>query len=167
MDTDLYQTWFTAYDKLKKLNGQNNNVMTSMIWGSLWDETLQWLLESGGIPYSYRIAEDSLTWGNYEDATFHYIPVGSETPEVSVEKATGERVLIPAGSSDYTKVNNIYDLAGNASDGTLESNGSLNRNTRGGDVSSEYCTAAERQEEDFLAALYSTTCGARSILLIR
>ena len=47
MNTDInYQTWYAMYEKCKNLAGINENVETSMIWGSLWDETLQWLVDS-------------------------------------------------------------------------------------------------------------------------
>ena len=41
--------------------------------------------------------------------------------------------MIPAGSTEYTKANNIYDLAGNASELTLEGDGPYDRRyERGG-----------------------------------
>ena len=120
------QTWYTMYEKAKTLKGENDNVFTSMIWGSLWDETLQWLVESGattsdGTALTYDlIGNYSTIWGNYSDSTFHYISSGSETPDETAEKAVGRYTRIPTGSSEYTKVNNIYDLAGNVCDGTIE-----------------------------------------------
>ena len=48
MDTNIAnQSWYTMYEKCKTLSGTNKNVATSMIWGCLWDETLEWLYESG------------------------------------------------------------------------------------------------------------------------
>ena len=47
-NTDMSrQTWYTMYKKCKTLKGSNNKVETGMIWGSQWDRTLMWLIESG------------------------------------------------------------------------------------------------------------------------
>ena len=47
INTDISnQTWYMMYEKCKNLAGEKDNIKTGMIWGSLWDETLQWLLES-------------------------------------------------------------------------------------------------------------------------
>ena len=139
MDTNLgSQTWYSMYEKTQKLKGNNENIETLMIWGSLWDETLQWLVDSGattstGVQITYKQLDyDSRDWGNYLDANFYYIPSGSETPEATTEKTINTRTKIPAGSSEYTKVNNIYDLTGNVYDWTLEAVSTGNRVIRGG-----------------------------------
>ena len=139
MDTNLgNQTWYSMYEKTQKLKGNNENIETLMIWGSLWDETLQWLVDSGattstGIQLTYKeLRSDSKDWGNYSNANFYYIPSGSETPEATTEKTINTSTKIPAGSSEYTKVNNIYDLAGNVYDWTLEVISTNNRVLRGG-----------------------------------
>lgn len=139
MDTNLgNQTWYSMYEKTQKLKGNNENIETLMIWGSLWDETLQWLVDSGattstGIQLTYKeLRSDSKDWGNYYNANFYYIPSGSETPEATTEKTINTSTKIPAGSSEYTKVNNIYDLAGNVYDWTLEAFSTFYRVLRGG-----------------------------------
>lgn len=171
MDTNIYsQTWYTMYEKTNGLSGTNENVMTSMIWGSLWDETLQWLVESGatitstGEIMTYSLLINSNSWGNYKDSTFYYIPSGSEVPDATSEKSS--RTRIPAGSSEYTKVNNIYDLAGNVYDWTLEANSADLRVLRGGDF---YSNGSSRP------ATYRDTdppssrngYGSRALLLIK
>ena len=137
MEEDIgNQTWYTMYEKAKTLKGQNDTVFTSMIWGSLWDETLQWLVDSGatisdGTALTYDlIGSYSAIWGNYSDSTFHYISSGSETPDETAEKVVGSYTRIPTGSSEYTKVNNIYDLAGNVMEDTLELCNDPDRYTR-------------------------------------
>ncbi len=136
MEEDIHsQTWYTMYEKSKELKGENDHVVTSMIWGSLWDETLQWLIDSGattsnGTKLTYElVGANSTTWGNYTNSRFKYIPSGSITPEETAEKGS---TRLPTGSSEYTKVNNIYDLAGNVWDGTLETNSTNSRFSRGG-----------------------------------
>ena len=99
---------------------------------------MQWLVDSGattstGIQITYeQLDYDSKDWGNYYDANFYYIPSVSETPDATAEKEINTSTKIPAGSAEYTKVNNIYDLAGNVFDWTLEAYSTGNRVRRGG-----------------------------------
>ena len=68
-NTDISsQTWYTMYKKCKQIvpNG-NKNVRTSMIWGSLWDHTLNFLVTSGNKEYSDL--KNSTSWGNYSNNT--------------------------------------------------------------------------------------------------
>ena len=140
METDINnQTWYTMYEKTKELSGTNDNVITSMIWGSLWDETLQWLYESGakisdGTALTYELVGlYSHTWGNYSDSNaFDYILADATTPDETGTKAKYRSTLLPTGSAEYTKVNNIYDLAGNVEDWTLEAYSTNSRTIRGG-----------------------------------
>ena len=140
METDINnQTWYTMYEKTKELSGTNENVITSMIWGSLWDETLQWLVDSGatasdGTQLTYElVGSDSRTWGNYYNSNaFDYILADAETPDETGTKAQYMSTLLPTGSAEYTKVNNIYDLAGNVFDWTLEAYSAIVRVLRGG-----------------------------------
>ena len=116
-NTDIgNQNWYTMYKKCKKLEKDNINVTTGMIWGNQWDRTLMWLIESGN-KTKEQVAHNSTSWGNYSDSTFEYV----NSSENTVTKPENNRTRIPTGSSDYTKANNIYDLAGNASDWTMES----------------------------------------------
>lgn len=124
-----YQNWYTAYIRMKRIN-TNENVKTSMIFGCLWDETLQWLVDSGN--KTYAELSDSTSWGNYGGSTFEY---KTDTNGNVTTKTTSSRTSIPAGSTEYTKANNIYDMAGNLEEGTLEGNNS-SRACRGGNY---YC----------------------------
>ena len=134
MNTNIAsQTWYVMYEKCKNLAGTNENVQTSMIWGSLWDETLQWLVDSEakistGETIDYTLINNSTNWGNYTNATFEY----TTTSEGTSTKNTGSSKRIPTGSADYTKANNIYDMAGNVYDWTLEAHSTYGRVVRGG-----------------------------------
>ncbi len=108
------QTWYTMYKKCKKLKGANKQVETGMIWGSQWDRTLMWLVESGNKSIA-EICDDSTSWGNYSNNS---------------EPGAGSRR--PTGYSETWKANNIYDLAGNVRDWTLEADGTSYRAYRGG-----------------------------------
>lgn len=120
------QTWYTMYRKSKEiLKNENGNVRTSMIWGSLWDHTLNWLVTSGNKTYSD--IKNSSSWGNYRNSTFQYQNASGNT----VTKKQGTE-RIPTGNAEYTKANNIYDMAGNVLDWTIEAYNTVYRVYRGG-----------------------------------
>ena len=110
-NTDIgNQTWYTMYKKAKGI-AVNSNVTSSMIWGSQWDATLKWMYNSGNAEkkkYTY----DSTGKGNYYDTN------GNKT--------------IATGSIETYAVNNIYDMAGNVWDWTIEANSTPVRVNRGG-----------------------------------
>ena len=104
------QTWYTMYNKAKEI-AVNSNVTSSMIWGSQWDATLKWMYNSGNAEkkkYTY----DSTGKGNYYDTN------GNKT--------------IATGSIETYAVNNIYDMAGNVWDWTIEASSTDLRVGRGG-----------------------------------
>jgi len=127
-DTHInYCTWYNMYKKMKKLKGSNENVETGMIWGCQWDRTLMWLIESGD-KTKEQICKDSKEWGNYFNNSIEYINSSGATVSTTENRDT----IIPAGSSEQTKANNIYDLAGNVLDWTMEAISSDFRMLRGG-----------------------------------
>ena len=106
-NTDIgNQTWYTMYKKAKGI-AVNNNVTSSIIWGSQWDATMRWMYNSGNVEkkkYTY----DSIDKGNYYFST------------------------ISTGSNDAYAVNNIYDMAGNVYEWTIEAGFTDDRVFRGG-----------------------------------
>lgn len=140
MNTDIgSQNWYTMYKKCLTLKGNNNNITTMMITGSLWDETLDWIVSSGatnseGTTLTYQlVGSNSTTFGNYYNATFNYIAKDAEMPTATETKAISTSTRIPAGSAEYTKTNNIYDMAGNVLEWTTEAYSTDYRVCRGGD----------------------------------
>ena len=140
MDTNIAgPNWYTMYKKCLKLKGNNDNIKTTMIAGSLWDETIEWLVKSGatnseGTTLTYQIVgSNSTTWGNYYNSTFKYIASNTEMPELTENKEIRKSTIIPTGSTEYTKVNNIYNMAGNVREWTTEAYSTSNRVGRGGD----------------------------------
>ena len=121
------QTWYNMYKRCKNIKGANTNVETGMIWGNQWDRTLMWLIETGS-KTKEQIADDSTSWGNYYNATFEYVNSSGST----ATKNEGSSTRIPTGSAEYTKANNIYDLAGNVREWTMEANSTYGRVYRGG-----------------------------------
>ena len=141
MDNNISnQNWYTMYKKCLTLKGTNTDVKTSMIFGNLWDEALEWLVKSGatisdGTTLTYQLMNNSTTWGNYYNATFNYIAANAETPLMTETKAQSTSTRIPAGSAEYTKANNVYDMAGNVLDWTTEAYSTDFRGVRGGSYS--------------------------------
>ena len=174
METDINnQTWYTMYEKTKEISVSNESVKTSMIWGSLWDETIQWLIDSkattsNGIEITYElVGDDSTLWGNYYNSTFNYIPEGATEPNPTAKHEKHDYFSIPTGSSEYTKVNNIYDMAGNVYDWTLEANSVNNRDLRGGHYSGDGSNVpAAYRNYDYPTDSYDYY-GARALLYIK
>ena len=105
------QTWYTMYNKSKGV-AANSNVTTSMIWGCQWDATLRWMYNSGD--------EEKKTYTYYSKGKGNY-------------SGTNENKPIPTGSNEAYAVNNIYDMAGNVRDWTIEASDTDRRVNRGGD----------------------------------
>ena len=100
-NTDIAnKTWYTQYQKSKEI-AANSNVTSTIIWGCQWDATLRWMYNSGDTDkkkYTY----DSTEKGNYEGEQGNLYEI------------------IPTGSNLNYKINNIYDMAGNVGDWTME-----------------------------------------------
>ena len=107
------QTWYTMYKVCKTIKA-NNNVATSMIWGCQWDATLRWMQTSTNSDVA-NFPTNSTGKGNYKGT------------QGSTNKA------IPTGSNSSYSVNNIYDMAGNVFDWTMEAYSTALRVIRGGD----------------------------------
>ena len=131
MNEDIHSVnWYNMYKRSKRVSGGNENVATNMIWGIQFDETLKWLIDTGN-KTNEEIAKDSTSWGNYSNATFEYTNTSGGTSTKKLFYTVG----IPAGSTEYTKANNIYDLAGNMKEWTMEAYFFSNRYYRGSDCS--------------------------------
>ena len=146
------QTWYEMYKKCKELKGSNNKVETGMIWGSQWDRTLMWLVESGD-KTKEQIC-NSRDWGNYRDSTGE------------AEAGSGSRR--PTGYSESWRANNIYDLAGNVCDWTMEAYISSSRVLRGGDYYDVGTTSPVSYRDDTYFPTYSLSShGCRGALYIK
>ena len=110
-NTDIgNQTWYSMYKKAKGI-AVNNNVTSSMIWGSQWDATMRWMYNSGN-EEKKKYTYDSTGKGNYS--------------------GTNGNKPIATGSIETYAVNNIYDMAENVRDWAIEAYGTILRDGRGG-----------------------------------
>ena len=127
MSSNPYASWYDTYVNLRTLV-PNENLKANIIWGCLWDETLQWFRESGA--KTDEEIYNSATWGNHLDSEgfTYYTNVAGSTGS----KTKGSGKSIPTGSTERNKANNIYDMAGNQWEWTLEGYGNYSRRIRGG-----------------------------------
>lgn len=141
MDIDISRNdWKENYKKCLTLRGKNTYVKTLMIFGNLWDETLEWLVKSGatisdGTVLTYQLIKNTEAFGNYCYTTFKYIAGNANVPVLTEVKEPKVTTMIPTGSAEYSKINNIYDLAGNVWDVTIEAHSTGSRVFRGGSYS--------------------------------
>lgn len=123
------QNWYNLKKACTNLvqAGDNYGAQSEMIYGNQWDEVMDWLVDTED-KTADQINVDSSSWGNYSDYnTANEYTSGD--PEYVANAGSG---VLPAGSSEYWKANNIYDLAGNAYDWTQEALDPRYRVTRGG-----------------------------------
>ncbi len=157
-----YQTWYTMYKKCKNIGKENTNAETGMIWGSQWDRTLTWLVESKN-KTKYQLI-NSTNWGNYKDSTFEFF---DENGNKKI-KDKGKTTKIPTGNSEYTKSNNIYDLAGNARDWTMECYYDLGRYSRSYSWGYNCSSGASYRYGDNTSSASGTSgLGCRAMLYIK
>ena len=116
-------TWYKMYEGQKEYKNAkltNSETTTSMIWGSQWNQIMIWMREIRNTVYpsngNYYIT-NSVGMGNYG-----YIS-GVDDGYSSTSA--------PAGTGCF-KTKNIYDLAGNVFDWTLEASYTYYRVGRGG-----------------------------------
>ena len=125
INTDIAkQTWYTLWKKARKVTGTSAGVQ--MIWGIQWDETMKWLIDTGEKTYA-EIVSDSTSWGNYFNNSFTYY---TNTSKSTATKEIYADRIIPSGAYEGANANNVFDLAGNVYQWTLESWGSGTSNER-------------------------------------
>ena len=80
------------------------------------------------------INEDSTSWGNYFNSQFNFTGKYSTDDgknftdvTISTQKPKKDSYSLGTGVTEYTKRNNIYDLAGNCWEWTTESSSSSTR----------------------------------------
>ena len=124
--------------KAATMNNGKTNVTASLINSAVWDRTLNWLEETNAVTRAELF--DSTSWGNYRNSKFNFIGKYSTDnganfidTTASTEKPENRDYLLGTGVTEYTKKNNIYDLAGNCWEWTTESDSSSDPVRRGGD----------------------------------
>lgn len=110
-------SWHTWYKKCNSLGIGNDAVNTNLIYGCLWDATIDWFVKSKAIIRTPE--EKEITYSdfsiNLSSGSFKYY---SDLDRTVVTKESETDIKIPTGSTEYTKINNIYDMSGNATEWT-------------------------------------------------
>ncbi len=147
--------WYKMYEGQKKYKNAkltNSETTSSMIWGSQWDQIMIWMREVKNevntINGQYYVT-NAVGMGNYG--------TGDSDTSMTDPVETGKR-------EEY-KVKNIYDLAGNVADWTLEVNSSSFRVGRGNDYYADIASFT-RASARFKIFPYYSDCndGSRSTL---
>ena len=139
------QTWYTMYKMCKTIKA-NENVYTGMIWGCQWDATLRWMQTSTNSEVA-NFPTNSTGKGNYQ--------------------GTNGNAPIPTGSNNSYSVNNIYDMAGNVLDWTLEALGSFTRISCGGYYDYQPLNSSASYGNGWEPTRSDSSRGCRSTLYIK
>ena len=119
------KSWYDLYNVEKTLS--NEEVTSHMIWGCQWDQIMIWLKDTenqyGEKSYFYIL--DSTNKGNYSD--LELIDEGE-----NVIKQGGEAIRYRTAYQEIFQERNIYDLAGNVFEWTMEAYYGSLRVVRGG-----------------------------------
>ena len=103
---------------------------SSLMFGIQWDLVLKFI-ETKGEKTKDELMTDLTSWGNFKNAEFEVNKGSYSIPKEAnswininskYKKISGQGVLFSTGITDRNSVLNIYDLAGNNWEWTLESN---------------------------------------------
>lgn len=120
---------YISNDYAKTIAGSmyTNSTKSALINSYAYDTTLNWIISTNN-KTAEQVTVDSSSWGNYIDTTIENITsylaedsistISSE--ENPITKNENEAIIINSLESNYTKANNIYDLAGNVYEWTTE-----------------------------------------------
>lgn len=120
-----YVTQVQSIAQSTAMYSSKRNVTSALANSGAWDRTLNWLIETGATT-RYEVATDSQSWGNYRNSSFSFYGNYSEDENSAYQdiaqktKTSGTKYRISTGTTSYTKRNNIFDLAGNCREWTLE-----------------------------------------------
>lgn len=147
-------TWYRMYAQQKiykeKALTESENITSSMLWGSQWDQIMIWMKEVENKAKSSYYVINSLTMGNY----------GTSDDE---DESTAEPAA--TGNSENYKVKNVFDLSGNVRDRTLEADDTGYRVDRGGYCDGTDTTYTRADNRNDYSPYYSYSFdGSRSTL---
>lgn len=136
---DKYTYNFVITEKAQELSETlvtNNERVSSLMFGIQWDlickyiETKNIKLEDGTLVNEYFLTHNSKEIGNYSSSKFTITSMNAQKLNSNESnysaiaqnqvKNANEGILLTTGASDTNKILNIYDLAGNQFEMTLE-----------------------------------------------
>ena len=120
--------WYRMYAQQKaykaKALTESANVTSSMIWGSQWDQIMIWM----------KSVQSKYTDSTYTGKFYvtNAVSMGNFGTISGVDDGWSSTSPAPTGYSESYKVKNVFDLAGNVYDWTLEAYNTNDRVSRGG-----------------------------------
>ena len=154
-------------------NMEHGDRTISLLFGVQWDLTLKYLETKGTSQADLK--EDSTSWGNYSNNAWNitnenlkYASNYGESWTTATEKSktSSEDILLSTGASESFSKMEIYDLAGNVSEWTLEYTSKTNRPCafRGGgyDYTGSICPASSHN--NYTTTIASNDYGFRCVL---
>ncbi len=159
------QNWYTMYQVCKRIKGNNDAVETNMLYGSQYDIVMKWFVDTNALTL-YQVVNDASSWANLYDNSVPYM-----TNTNGNMGTTGRNTYsgYMSGASDYTRVNNIYDLSGNVLDWTMDYySGATGRWVRGGNYGTTGTNAKPAQRTGFIPTTTKYAyLGCRATLYIK
>ena len=108
-----------AVELSKNMYKDSTSVVSTLCYGVQWDAVMNFVSDA-----THNI-KDSRSWGNYNNST-----------GAAATNSGSSNMNYTTGRNEAWKAKNIYDLAGNVLEWTMESYSSYNRGSRGGDFNS-------------------------------
>ena len=145
-------TWYKMYAQ-EKIYAKKAGITgtSSMIWGSQWDQIMIWMKDVDNESQNSKYIVNSIGMANFGDIS------GVDDGYTSTS--------LPAPTGCF-KVKNVYDLAGNLLDRTLEAYNTSYRVLRGSFFASLNMTYTRADNRNYVspAACYVNTAGSRATL---
>ena len=108
--------------KLASKMSTSSNKTSSLLFGIQWDLACKFLEENSNLD-QIDIKTDSYKWGNYANTEFKITSTNAKqyiSSWQTIENLKKEKMsLLSTGASEYTRILNIYDFAGNEWEWTL------------------------------------------------
>lgn len=109
--------------KLAKAMADNSEKTSSLMFGIQWDLVCK-ILEENTKLAKEDINSNSSAWGNYSNVSYDITSENAKKYQTTWSSILGTKekneLLLSTASSEYTKMMNIYDFAGNEWEWTLE-----------------------------------------------
>ncbi len=120
--------WVTCSQAEEKAESMNSgSYESSLMFGIQWDLVMKHIETKNENGKTYdELKSNSTTWGNYKNATFtvtkgkYSTNDGASFTDAPYTKPESTKVLLTTGASERNSVLNIYDIAGNVYEWTLE-----------------------------------------------
>ena len=129
---------------------EENDTTSSLMFGIQWNLVLKFI-ETNSKKTDLEIRVDSTSWGNYTNATFDisngkYAMDSWNDVNGTYSKQSSSNVLFTTGITNRNSILNIYDIAGNLSECTLEKSKDDKHTTRGGSFTQEGTQSASKHQ---------------------